>query len=75
MVLMRVFSARVHDGAIVADGDLDLPEGSTVTVVVDSDERSFALASADEAELAERVAAADRGEVIPAAEMLRRLGR
>jgi len=72
---MRVFSAKIHDGAIVADGDLDLPEGSSVTVVVDADECSFSLAPEDEAELVGRMEEADRGEVIPAVEMLRRLAR
>ncbi len=61
---MRVFSAKIHDGAIVADGDLDLPEGSSVTVVVDADERSFSLAPEDEDELVGRMEEADRGEVI-----------
>ena len=72
---MRVFSAQVHGGNIVADGDLDLPDGAEMTVVVDADERSFSLTAADEAELSNRLAEADRGDVIPAAEMLRRLAR
>ena len=46
-----------------------------MTVVVDADERSFTLPTAEEAELVARMEEADRGEVVPAAEMLRRLAR
>lgn len=62
-----MFSAKVKGGVIVAE-DVDLPEGATVTVVLDQD---AANDQADEAtpeqlaELDEAIAEADRGEGIP----------
>ena len=62
-----MFSAKVKGGVIVAE-DVDLPEGATVTVVLDED---TANDNADEvtaeqlAELDEAIAEADRGEGIP----------
>jgi hypothetical protein len=62
-----MFSATVKDGVIVAE-DIDLPEGATVTVILDED---TANDDADEAtaeqhdELDEAIAEADRGEGIP----------
>ena len=72
---MKVFSATVRGDAIVADADVVLPEGSTVTIVVDADERSFDLSAEDEAELTSRMDEVDRGEVVPAAELLHRLAQ
>ena len=72
---MKVFSAKVRGGAIIAEGDVDLPEGSTVTVVVDADERNFALSPEDQAELSKRADEVDRGDVVTAAELLRRLAQ
>ena len=62
-----MFSAKVKGGVIVAE-DIDLPEGATVTVVLDED---TANDNADDvtpeqlAELDEAIAEADRGEGIP----------
>ncbi len=70
---MQVFTALVKGGAIVPDEGVDLPEGSRVTVIADDREAPFELTAAQEAELAESIAEADRGEVISAAELLRRL--
>jgi hypothetical protein len=70
---MQVFTASVRGGAIVPDGGVTLPEGSRVTVIADDREATLELTEAQEAELAESVAEADRGEVISAAELLRRL--
>ena len=58
--MARIFSARVQGGVIVADG-LDLPEGSTVTVVAnDSDsEPDCDLAPDELAELDAAIADAD----------------
>ena len=44
-----------------------------MTVIADDREAPFELTAAQEAELAESIAEADRGEVISAAELLRRL--
>ena len=65
--MSTMFSAKVKDGVIVAE-DIDLPEGATVTVVLDED---TANDNADEVtaeqldELDEAIAEADRGEGIP----------
>ena len=70
---MQVFTARVKRGAIVPDDGVELPEGSRVTVIAEDADAHFELTAAQEAELAESIAEADRGEVISAAELLRRL--
>lgn len=63
-----VFSAKVQDGVIVVD-DVELPEGATVTVVLD--ETAANSDNADDvtpeqlAELDEAIAEADRGEGLP----------
>jgi hypothetical protein len=72
---MQVFSARVRNGTIVPDDGVELPEGSQVTVIADEANAPVELSPADEAELAEAIAEADRGDVISAAELLRRLSR
>lgn len=69
---MRVFSAKVRRGAIVTDEAVDLPDGSSVTVVAD-DEDGFDVSAAEEAQLIEAMEEADRGELVPAAELLARL--
>ena len=70
---MQVFTARVQGGAIVPDEGVQLAEGSRVTVIADQAEARFELTAAEEAALAGSIAEADRGEVISAAELLRRL--
>jgi predicted transcriptional regulator len=70
---MQVFTARVKDGVIVSDEGVTLPEGTTVTVIAGDLEAPVELTAAQEAELAESIAEAERGEVISAAELLRRL--
>ncbi len=72
---MQVFSARVRNGTIVPDDGVELPEGSRVTVIADEANAPVEPSPADEAELAEAIAEADRGDVISAAELLRRLSR
>jgi len=72
---MQVFTARVHGGAIVTDGTVPLAEGSRVTVIAGETEAPFELTAAQEADLGESIAEADRGDVISAAELLRRLSR
>jgi hypothetical protein len=70
---MQVFSARVQNGAIVPDEGIELAEGTRVTVIAGEASAGFELSSADEAELSEAIAEADRGDVISATELLRRL--
>ena len=72
---MQVFTARVQGGTIVLDEGVELTEGSRVTVIAGEADAPFELNAADEAELAESIAEADRGEVISAEELLRRLSR
>jgi hypothetical protein len=72
---MQVFSAKVRGGAIVPEDGVTLPEGTTVTVIAGEWDAPAELSPEEEAELAESIAEADRGEVISAAELLRRLSR
>ncbi len=70
---MQVFTARVQGGAIVPEEGVELAEGSRVTVIAGDAEAPFTLTAAQEAELAESIAEADRGDVVSAAELLTRL--
>lgn len=72
---MQVFSARVRDGAIVPDEGVELSEGSRVTVIAGDADSGFDLSAQSEAELAESIAEADRGDVVSAEELFRRLSR
>jgi len=72
---MEVFTGRVKGGVIVLDEGVELPEGSRVTVIADQLEVPLELTPEQEAELAESIVEADRGDVISAAELLRRLAR
>lgn len=72
---MQVFTARVLGGTIVLDEGVELTEGTRVTVIAGGAETPFELSPADEAELAEAIAEADRGDVISADDLLRRLSR
>jgi hypothetical protein len=68
---MRITKGRVVNGRIVVEGE-PLDEGAAVTVLV-SDERTFTLTDQEEADLVESIAAADRGELLDADVVLRRL--
>ena len=68
---MRVTKGKVVDGHIVVEGE-SLTEGCVVTVLV-SDERSFTLSHEDEAALLEAIAEADRGDLLDAEDVLKRL--
>jgi len=62
-----LFSAKVKGGVIVAE-DVDLPEGATVTVMLDEDtanDNADGVTPEQLAELDEAIAEADRGEGIP----------
>jgi len=72
---MQVFTARVQGGAIVPEEGVELAEGSRVTVIAGEADVPFTLSAAQEAELAESIAEADRGDVVSAAELLTRLSR
>ena len=70
MQVMRVTSGRVVSGHIVIEGE-PLPDGSIVTVLAREADESFELDAAAEAELLLSMAEADRGELIPAEDVLR----
>ena len=72
---MQIFSAPVRGGVIVLEDGVTLPEGTRVTVIAAETEGSFELTAAEEADLAEAIAEVERGEVITAAELFRRLSR
>ncbi len=72
---MQVFRARVQGGTIVLDEGVELAEGSRVTVIAGETAAPIELSAADEAELVEAIAEADRGDVISADELFRRLSR
>jgi len=59
-------------GRVVIDGE-PLPEGSVVTVLLREADEAFELDEASEKELLASIAEADRGELIPAADVLRSL--
>jgi predicted DNA-binding antitoxin AbrB/MazE fold protein len=71
---MQVFSALVRAGTIVPDQGVELPEGSRVTVIAESNE-PVELSAADEDEILESIAEADRDDVVSAADLLKRLSR
>jgi hypothetical protein len=68
---MRITKGKVVDGRIVVE-DEALAEGSEVTVLV-SDERTFTLTREEESALLESIAEADRGDLLNAEDVLRRL--
>jgi hypothetical protein len=70
--VMRITPGRVVSGQIVIEGD-PLPDGALVTIVSREPDESFELDAASEAELLESIAEADRGELIPAEVVLRKL--
>ncbi len=69
---MRIASGKVVSGQVVVEGE-PLPEGALVTVLAREEDETFELDPAAEAELLESIAQADRGELIPAEEVLRKL--
>ena len=75
IAVMSVLRARVQGGKLVLNEPTDLPEGTNVQLVVvddDSGELSPEERAAVEASLDRSLDQVDRGEVIPAAEALRR---
>ena len=69
---MVITSGRVVAGKIVVDGD-PLPEGTTVTVLAREGDETFLLDAAAEAELLESMAQGDRGDTVPAEDVMRAL--
>ena len=69
---MVITSGRVVEGKLVVEGE-PLPEGARVTVLTREGDEVFVLDAAAEAELLESMAEGDRGETIPAEDVLRAL--
>ena len=72
-VTVQVFTGRVRGGAIVLDDGIQLSEGTRVAVMAGELDSAFELSAEGEAELAEAIAEASRGDVISADELLSRL--
>ncbi len=69
---MVITSGKVVAGQIILDGD-PLPDGAVVTVLSREGDETFTLDAAAEAELLESMAEGDRGDTVPAEEVLRAL--
>jgi hypothetical protein len=69
---MRIASGRVVSGHVEIEGE-PLPEGMVVTLLAREVDETFELSSELEAELFESLAEADRGELVSAEEVLRKL--
>jgi hypothetical protein len=70
---MKVVTGRVVDGRVVVEGG-GLDEGATVTIIVRDDD-TFELSPEEEAALLTAIDEADRGEVIEAEEVLKKIRR
>ncbi len=68
---MRIVSGKVVDGRIVYEGDL--PEGADVTLIARDDDEPFEVSPELRAVLLESIAQCDRGERIPAADLIREM--
>jgi hypothetical protein len=68
---MRVASGKVVHGQIVYEGEF--PEGASVTLIADDHEAGFEVSPELKAVLLDAIAECDRGEKIPADELLREL--
>jgi len=68
---MRITKGKVVNGNIIVEGE-SFNEGSVVTVLV-SDENTFTLTDGEEAALLESIAQANRGELLSAEDVLKRL--
>lgn len=71
---MQVATGIVVDGKVVVEG-MELSEGEPVVVLTREPEGEVYLSPAEEAELLEAIAEADRGETISADELFARLDR
>lgn len=68
---MQIASGKVVNGRVVVEAEL--PEGADVTLIALDGEETFHVDAELEAILLESIAQADRGETIPAEELLREL--
>lgn len=72
-----IFTAKVKGGRLVTDPVVELPEGATVTVLIDGpvDDDGNELRPEEEAELDDAIAEADRLGWIPAEQVIAELRR
>jgi hypothetical protein len=68
---MQVASGKVINGQVVVDAEL--PEGADIMLLALDGEESFEVDAELKAVLLESIVQADRGETIPAEELLREL--
>ena len=71
---MQLATGTIVNGKVVVEG-LDLPEGTTVTILTRESEPTVRLAPDEEAELIEALDEADAEEGISAEELFARLRR
>ena len=72
--MSMMFTAKVKGGRLVVDPVVELPEGATVTVMVDDpDADDLELTPEQEAELDDAIAEADRDGWIPAEQVIAEL--
>src|SRR5713101_1089296 len=71
---MQLATGTVVGGKVVVEGD-PLPEGTIVTILARESDETFEVPPELEAELLESTAQAERGETIPADELIERLRR
>jgi hypothetical protein len=69
---MQLTTGTVVGGKIVMAGD-PLPDGLVVTILARESHETFEVPADLEAELQESIAQADRGDTVPADQVLRRL--
>ena len=69
---MRISTGEVHGGVIDLEG-VQLPEGSTVTILATDGDETFALDPVDEARLLEAVEEANRGMALDASQVLAKI--
>ena len=71
---MKIATGKVIEGKVVLEG-VTLEEGSSVTVLARDEESGVTLTPEEEAEMLLAIAEADRGETVPAEEVLAKLAR
>ncbi|HEX8012850.1 MAG TPA: hypothetical protein VF814_18260 [Casimicrobiaceae bacterium] len=71
---MKVATGKVVGGKVILEG-VSLKEGTSVTVLAKDDESGFELTPEHEGELLLSIAEAERGETVPAEEVLAKLAR
>lgn len=75
--MSMMFTAKVKDGRLVVDPVIELPEGATVTVLIDDNANGdeLELTPEEETELDDAIAEADRDGWIPAEQVIAELRR